>query len=62
MFQAAEHAGISPLRLGFTGTLKVIRGAIAVFCGCFNRTTPFFWTWLIMEILDEKIPTRLRQK
>ena len=25
MFQAAKQAGISPLRLGFTGTLKVIR-------------------------------------
>jgi hypothetical protein len=23
-----------------------------------NRTTPFFWSWLIMEILDEKIPSR----
>ncbi len=22
------------------------------------RTTPFFWSWLIMEILDEKIPPR----
>jgi len=25
MFQAAQHAGVSPLRLGFTGTLKVKR-------------------------------------
>ncbi len=27
MFQASQQAGISPLRLGFTGTLKVIRRA-----------------------------------
>ena len=31
MFQAAQSAGISPLRLGFTGTLKVIRRAIPDF-------------------------------
>ena len=31
MFQAAQQAGISSLRLGFTGTLKVIRGAIPEF-------------------------------
>jgi hypothetical protein len=31
MFQAAQMAGISPLRLGFTGTLKVIRRAIPDF-------------------------------
>jgi len=31
MFTAAQQAGISPLRLGFTGTLKVIRRAIPDF-------------------------------
>ena len=31
MFQASEQANISPLRLGFTGTLKVIRRAIGDF-------------------------------
>ena len=31
MFQAAQQAEISPLRLGFTGTLKVIRRAIGDF-------------------------------
>ena len=42
MFQAAEHAGISPLRLGFTGTLKVIRGAIPVFQDTQTEQLPFF--------------------
>ena len=31
MFQAAEIAEISPLRIGFTGTLNVIRRAIPHF-------------------------------
>lgn len=42
MFQAAELAGISPLRLGFTGTLKVIRGAIPVFQDAKTEQLPFF--------------------
>ncbi len=36
MFQAAQQVGISPLRLGFTGTLKMIRRAI----GDFQDLTP----------------------
>jgi|GEM_PF-7054896 len=28
MFQAAEQQGLSPLRLGFTGTLRVVRRAV----------------------------------
>lgn len=31
MFQTAQQAVISPLRLGFTGTLKVIRRVIGDF-------------------------------
>ncbi len=42
MFQAATHAGISPLRLGFTGTLKVIRRAISDFQDASNEQLPFF--------------------
>jgi hypothetical protein len=56
MFQVAEHAGISPLRLGFTGTLNVIRRAVPKFQQSKPEELPFFWTWLVMEILDEKIP------
>ena len=42
MFQAAQQAGISPLRLGFTGTLKVIRRAISDFQDANNEQLPFF--------------------
>jgi hypothetical protein len=31
MFTVAQEAGISPLRLGFTGTLKVLQRAISDF-------------------------------
>ena len=42
MFQAAESANISPLRLGFTGTLKVIRRAIGDFQDLSSEQLPFF--------------------
>ncbi|HCF27455.1 MAG TPA: IS4 family transposase, partial [Cyanobacteria bacterium UBA11049] len=42
MFQAAQQAGISPLRLGFTGTLKVIRAAIPEFQDTSAEQIPFF--------------------
>jgi hypothetical protein len=42
MFHAAQQAGISPLRLGFTGTLKVIRSAIPEFQHTPTEQLPFF--------------------
>ena len=42
MFQAAQKAGISPLRLGFTGSLKVIRRAISDFQDIQPEQLPFF--------------------
>lgn len=42
MFQAAQQAGISPLRLGFTGTLKVIRRSIPEFQDVQSEQLPFF--------------------
>lgn len=42
MFTAAQRAGISPLRLGFTGTLKVIRRAISDFQDIQPEQLPFF--------------------
>jgi hypothetical protein len=42
MFQVAEHAQISPLRLGFTGTLNVIRRAIPKFQRLEPEEIPFF--------------------
>jgi len=42
MFQAAETARISPLRIGFTGTLNVIRRAIPNFQDIEASQLPFF--------------------
>ena len=42
MFQAATERGLSPLRLGFTGTLNVIRRAIPKFQGQSPEELPFF--------------------
>ena len=42
MFTAAQQAGISPLRLGFTGTLKVLRLAISDFQDVQSEELPFF--------------------
>ena len=42
MFTAAQQAGISPLRLGFTGTLKVLRRAIPDFQDIQPELRPFF--------------------
>jgi len=42
MFQASQQAGRSPLRLGFTGTLKVIRRAISDFQDIQLEELPFF--------------------
>lgn len=58
MFQAAQTAGISPLRLGFTGTIKVIRRAMADFQDLNPFATALFFSRLIQDILAEKIPTR----
>jgi hypothetical protein len=42
MFQAAEHAGIAPLRLGFTGTLNVVRRTVPMFQDVEPEQLPFF--------------------
>lgn len=42
MFQAAETAGISPLRISFTGTLNVIRRAIPFAQSATPSQLPFF--------------------
>jgi hypothetical protein len=42
MFQAAKQANISPLRLGFTGTVAVIRRAIPDFQNLTSEQLPFF--------------------
>jgi Insertion element 4 transposase N-terminal/Transposase DDE domain len=42
MFQAAQQQGLSPLRLGFTGTLKVVRRAMAQFQQSTPEEIPLF--------------------
>ena len=42
MFQVAEHAQISPLRLSFTGTLHVVRRAVTKFQRLEPEEIPFF--------------------
>lgn len=42
MLEAANQAEISPLRLGFTGSLKVIKRAISDFQGLQPEQLPFF--------------------
>jgi hypothetical protein len=57
MFQAAEHAEISPLRLGFTGSLRVVRRAVAKFQDAQPQEIPLL-SWLLEEIAAQKIPPR----
>lgn len=58
MFQSATIAGISPLRLSFTGSLRVIRRAIPQFQQNIDNSTNLniYFSWLITEILDLEIP------
>jgi len=42
MFQVAEHAQISPLRLSFTGTLNIVRRAVPKFQRLEPEEIPFF--------------------
>lgn len=42
IFQAASNASISPLRLSFTGTLRVVRRALPKFQGLQPQEFPFF--------------------
>lgn len=58
MFKSAAIAGISPLSLSFTGSLRVIRRAIPQFQQNIDNSTNLniYRSWLISEILDLKIP------
>jgi hypothetical protein len=58
MVQAATVAHISPLRLSFTGTLRVIRRAVADFQDISPEQIPLFFSRLIHDILAEPIPPR----
>ncbi len=52
------YTGISPLRLGFTGSLRVLRRAVTTFQQAESATLPFLVSWLMAEILEQEIPPR----
>ncbi|RUT08876.1 hypothetical protein DSM106972_009290 [Dulcicalothrix desertica PCC 7102] len=60
MFQSATVAGISPLRLSFTGSLQVLKRAVPEFQKIKNKTdlelVDIYYSWLIWEISDLEIP------
>lgn len=58
MFQSATLVGISPLRLSFTGSLRVIRRAIPQFQQNLDNSAHLniYFSWLISEISDLEIP------
>ncbi|MEO1433758.1 MAG: IS4 family transposase [Cyanobacteria bacterium J06633_8] len=58
MFQSAAIEGISPLRLSFTGSLRVIRRAIPLFQQnvSYSQNIDIYFSWLVSEILDLEIP------
>lgn len=58
MFQSAAIGEISPLRLSFTGSLRVIRRAVTLFQIAANNSFEInlYFSWLISEILDLEIP------
>ncbi len=58
MFKASKDAGVSPLRLGFTSSLRVLRRAIPLFQQVTTPTLPLFVNWLIEEILEQEISPR----
>ena len=59
MFSAATEKGVSPLRISFTGSLKVIRRAVPLS----QKNTepeldPYYYSWILAEIGDLIIPPR----
>jgi hypothetical protein len=57
MFEAARHAAISPLRLSFTGTLKILRCRLPE-CPPSPQGRNWWWQRLLEEIAEEQIPPR----
>ncbi|BDA69464.1 transposase, IS4 family protein [Calothrix sp. PCC 7716] len=58
MFQSATVANISPLRLSFTGSLRVIKRAVPQFQQIDLKSSDInvYYSWLIWEILALEIP------
>ena len=60
MAKAAMEAGISPLKLGFTASVRVIRRAVRKFQGLFSWQLEDGLDWLKVELLDEVLPERVK--
>lgn len=58
MSQAAAEAEISPLKIGFTASVKVICRAVRKFQGLLNEQLEHEVAWLMSELLDEELPER----
>lgn len=61
MAQAAAEAGISPLKLGFTASVRVIRRSVRKFQGLFTEQFEHGFAWLMSELLDEELPERVKR-
>ena len=61
MAKAAMEAGISPLKLGFTASIRVIRRAVRKFQGLSTWQLKDGWDWLTVELLDEVLPERVNR-
>ena len=57
MFQAAQRVPISPLRLSFTGTLKILRCRLPE-CPADPECRIPWWNRLLEELAEEQIPPR----
>ncbi|CCQ66878.1 Sulfate and thiosulfate binding protein CysP [Crocosphaera watsonii WH 0402] len=58
MFRAATEANLPPLRLSFSGCLRVIQRAIPKFQKITENENYLFFSWLITEMMSEIIPPR----
>ncbi len=61
IFQAATSAKVAPLRLSFTGTLRVVRRALPKLSAFATTGTFLFLSWLTLEILDQVLPERVHR-
>lgn len=57
MFEASRNAGVSPLRISFTGTLKILRCRLPE-CPRSYQGRAAWWRRLLEEISEEQIPPR----
>lgn len=61
MANAAAEVGISPLKLGFTASVRVICRAVRKFQGLFTEQFENGFEWLMSELLDEELPERVKR-